>query len=134
MRRFELRRREIAPNGGKPLAQFLPVVTVPPVAKRAEPLIAVGLADGRARPNNFPALAPFVARGTDLIQSAKSRRQIVRLGQGALASSLTCAIDVKNDPGGSFAIHQTPSLLVRSEWATLEVIEKECAQGVNRRL
>ena len=44
------------------------------------------------------------------------------------------AIDIKDDPGASCAIRQPSRLFVLREWATPEIIEKERAQGVNRRL
>ena len=58
----------------------------------------MGLADDRARAHDFPALAPGVARGTDLIQPAKGRGQIFGLGQGALPGGFTRPIDVKDHP------------------------------------
>jgi hypothetical protein len=94
----ELVRCEVARDGRETLTQFLPVAPVAPVAKRAEPLEAVGLADDRAGPHHLPTLAPPVARGTDLIQPATSRGQFFGLGQGALASGLSCAIEIKNHP------------------------------------
>ena len=61
----ELVRREVARDGREALTQFLPVATVASVAKRAEPVVAVGLTDDGARPDHLSALAPGVARGTD---------------------------------------------------------------------
>ena len=66
-RRFELMRREIATDSCQPLAQFLPVASVPSVAETAEPLIAVRLTNGRAGAHNLPTLASSVARSADLI-------------------------------------------------------------------
>src|SRR5205085_2906170 len=54
--------REIATDGREALAQFRSVATVAAVAKRAEPLEAVGLADDGARPHHLASLAPGVAR------------------------------------------------------------------------
>src|SRR6266566_5444470 len=73
---WELVCREIATDGREALAQFRSVATVAAVAKRAEPLESVGLADDGARPHHLPTLAPGVARGTDVIQPAKGRRQV----------------------------------------------------------
>jgi len=50
------------------------------IAKRAEPVKRVSLADDRARPHHLLALAPGVASRIDLIQSAKGRGQVVTLG------------------------------------------------------
>jgi hypothetical protein len=69
--RWELIRLEIATNGCQRLSQFLPVATVAPIAKRAEPVVTLSLADDGACPHHLPALAPQVARSTDLIQPAK---------------------------------------------------------------
>src|SRR6266702_4460461 len=79
-RGFELIGGEIATNGRKPLAQFLSVPSVPSVANRAEPLVAVRLADRGPCANHLPALAASVARGAHIIQSAESWREIVGLG------------------------------------------------------
>lgn len=65
--RWELIRGEIATNGCQSLAQFLPVASVPPVAKRAEPLVTVGLTDRCTRSDHLPPLAPPVTGSTDLI-------------------------------------------------------------------
>src|SRR6266699_349259 len=64
---------EVATDGPEDLAQFRPVEPVASVAKRAEPLIAVGLADDGAGTDDFPTLAPCVASSTDFIQPAKGR-------------------------------------------------------------
>ncbi len=97
-RLWKLMRREVARDGRSALSQFLPVAPVASVAKRAEPLEAVGLADDGARPHHLPALAAPVARGTDLIQPAKGRRQVFGLGQGALAGGFTRAINDQRRP------------------------------------
>src|SRR5258706_6789456 len=56
--RWELIRLEIATNGCQRLSQFLPVATVAPIAKRAEPVVTLSLADDGACPHYLPALAP----------------------------------------------------------------------------
>lgn len=71
---------QIPTNGSFALTQFLPVAPVATVPKTAEPLEAVSLADDGPNPYYLPALAPFVARSTDLIQSTKSGRQLFCLG------------------------------------------------------
>jgi len=54
-----------------------------------------------------------------------------------LASGLTGAIDIQDHPRLSRSIHQPTRLLVirvvgvGREWAALEIIEKERAQGFN---
>ncbi len=78
-RSFELRRREIAPNGQEPLAQFLPVPPVATMAKRAEPLVAMGLSNRGARANHLPAFAARVSRSAPLIQPTIRRRKFIGL-------------------------------------------------------
>ena len=88
----------------------------------------VSLADDGAGSHHLPALAPGVARGTDVIQPAKGRRQVFSLGQGTLASCLACAIDIKDDPGVPRSIHQASSLFlvgVGREWAAEQIVAKE---------
>jgi hypothetical protein len=50
-----------------------------------------------------------------------------------LAGGLPRPIDVKDHPGVSCSIHQFSSLLVGSEWATKQIIEKKRAQRFNGR-
>src|SRR5260370_19755763 len=92
---------QIAPDDRQPPAQFLPVASIAFVPKTAEPLETVGLADNRAGSYHLPALAPPVARGADVIQSAKGQGQFFCLGQGPLSSSLARPIDIKDHPGVS---------------------------------
>jgi hypothetical protein len=137
---WKLVRREVTRDGRERLAQFLPVAAVAAVAKRAEPLVAMGLTNDGAGAHHLSALAPFVARSTDVIQPAKGWGQLFGLGQGALASCLARPVDVKDHPGVARSIQQSPGLLlvcgggVGREWATLEIIEKERAQGFDWRL
>src|SRR5262249_24466628 len=77
--------RQIPPNGRNCLAQFLSISAIPTVPKPAEPLITVCLSNRCPRSHDFPTLAAPVARCTDVIQSAKSERQVVGLGKCALA-------------------------------------------------
>src|SRR6266699_5424600 len=90
--------REIARDRGEGLAQFRSVALVPLIAKRAEPLKAVSLADDRAGTHHLPALAPSVARSTDVIQPPKRRGQRFCLGQRRLSGCLVRAIDIKDHP------------------------------------
>ncbi len=94
----KLVRSEVATDGREGLAQFLPVESIASVANRAEPLVAVGLTDNSAGPDDFPTLAPCVASSTDFIQPAIGRWQLFCLGQGALAGGLTRAIDIEDHP------------------------------------
>jgi hypothetical protein len=92
----------------------------------------MSLRDNRARPDDLPALAPSVARSTYLVQATVWCRQVFCLWQSALAGRLTGAIDIKDHPGASCSIHQTPrfpSLLLVGERAAEQIIEKERAQG-----
>jgi hypothetical protein len=70
----------IPANGSKPLTQFFPISPIPTVAKRAEPLIAMGLSNRCACPNNLSAFATSVARGADLIQPTKGWGKFIGLG------------------------------------------------------
>src|SRR5579859_5062530 len=108
--------------------------SVASIAKRAEPLVAVGLTNDGSCSYPLSTLAPGVARGTHVIQPAKRRGQIVDLRQGALTDRLTRAVNVKDDPGIACWIQQASHLLVVSKRATEQIIEKEGAQGFNRRL
>ena len=95
----------------------------------------MSLTDDGARPHHLASLAPRVARGTDLIQPAKGRRQVFSLGQGTLSSRLACAIEIKDHPGVSRSIHQASGLLlvgVGREGAALEIVEKEGTEGFDR--
>ena len=92
----------------------------------------MGLTDDSTRPNHLPTLAAPVARSAHVIQPAKGWGQIFGLGQGALASCLTRAIQIKDYPGISCSIRQASRLLVVGERATLQIIEKERAQGFHR--
>jgi hypothetical protein len=94
----------------------------------------MGLRDSRAPPDDVPALAPGVVRSTHLIQATLWYRQGFCLWQSALAGSLSCAIDIKDDPGVSRSIHQTPGLLLVRERATKQIIEQEGTQGFDGRL
>jgi len=88
----------------------------------------MSLRNHRARPDDLSALAPRVASGTDVIQPAKSGRQVVGLGKCALAGGFSCAIDVYDHPGVPCSIHQPSRLLVGRQWAGKQIIEKERAQ------
>jgi hypothetical protein len=131
--RQELVRREVARDGGERLAQLLSVPPVAAVAKRAEPLEAVGLTEDGARSYQLATLASRVAGRAHLIQPAKGWRQVVGLRQRALPGRLPRPIDIKDHPAGSGSIHQPSDLLVGGEWATLEISKKEGAQRFNRR-
>ena len=119
------------------LTQFLPVAPVASVAKRAEPVETVGLTDDGARPHDLPALAPRVARGTHVIQPAKGRRQSSVWGKARWRAA--SRVPSMSKTTQSFPVRSTrpPGLLlvrVVREWATLEIIKKERAQGFDRRL
>jgi hypothetical protein len=81
--RWKLMCLEVLGDGLKALAQFLPVAPVPSVAKRAESLVAVSLADVCAGAHHLPALASGVASSADIIQSAEGGRLGFGLRRGA---------------------------------------------------
>src|SRR6266567_7963838 len=135
-------RCEIACDRREALAEFCSVAAVASIAKTAEPVGAMSLRIHRARPDDFPALAPRVASSTDLVQATLWGWQIFCLWQSSLASRLTCAINVKDDPPVSPSIYQSSCLLLiggvgsvrgSREWATEQIIEKEPAQGFDWR-
>src|SRR5713101_5404681 len=64
-------------------------------AKGANPLVRMGLEQSGPGPDSFPSLAPCIAMSTDLVQSAVCQWEIRGGWQGALASSLPCAIHIK---------------------------------------
>jgi hypothetical protein len=77
----------------------------------------MGLTDHSAGSHHFPALAPGVARGTDVIQPAKGWRQLLGLGQGALTGGFARAIKIKDHPRVPGSIRQPARLLFFREWA-----------------
>jgi hypothetical protein len=95
-----------------PLRSSTRRATVPAVAIRAEPVIAVSLTNGCPRTDHLSALTESRARGADVIQPTKGRRQVFRLWQAALPRRLTRAIDIKDHPTLTFSIHQNPCLFL----------------------
>src|SRR5215472_7656416 len=87
MRLRKLMSREVARESRERFSQFLSIPPVPFVSETPEPVIAVGLADGRAGTHHLPALAAGVASSTHPIQPAESRGEVVAFRQGALAGS-----------------------------------------------
>lgn len=67
-RSVEVIRRQILANGHESLTQFFPIASIPAVAKRAEPGVAMGLRNGCSDENNLSAFASLVARRIDVIQ------------------------------------------------------------------
>src|SRR5438128_4892003 len=132
--RRKLVHSEITTDGREGLAQFLPIESVASVANRAEPLVAVGLVDDSAGPDDFPTLAPRVASSTDFIQPTKGRWQLFCLGQGALTGGLTRAIDIEDQPSASLSIYQVACLPLLRERAAEQTVEKQGAQGFDSRL
>src|SRR6266699_4428949 len=76
--------------------QFYSVLTIPGVTKTGEPLMRMGLQDGRAGTYDFPTLAPRVARRTQGAQAPRWGRPIHSLRQSTLASCLARAIHVED--------------------------------------
>jgi hypothetical protein len=62
-------RFQIAPDSYQRSAQFLPVASIAAVAESAEPVVTMGLRDDGASTHDLSALAPRVARRTDLVQA-----------------------------------------------------------------
>lgn len=130
----KLMSREVACEGCERFSQFFSILPVAFVSKTAEPVIAVSLADGCAGTNHLPPFAACVARSTYVIQSAKGWRQIVAFGHSSLPRRFSRPVDVKDGPGLACSIRQATCLVVRSERAAEQVIEKQRAQSFNRRL
>ena len=126
---WELICRQIATNGRERFPQFLSVSPVATVAKTAEPLIAVRLRNRCARPDDFPTFAPFVARGTDLIQSAEGLRQVSACGKARWRAA-------SRVPSMSNTIHVFPTRSTRLPVCLSgvsgrleQIVEKERPQG-----
>src|SRR5579875_2177436 len=117
--------RQIPANGRECLAPFLSIAPVSSVPETAEPLRTVRLRHRGACPDHLSSFASPVTRGAHIIQPTKGLRKLIGLGQGALAGRLARAINVKDLPGVSRSIHQFSRLLVGSEWASEQIIEKE---------
>src|SRR5438270_163759 len=90
------------------------------------------LRNHRARADDLPALAPGVASSADVIQPPKGLGQVFCFWQSTLAGRFTRTIKVKDDPPAARSIYQAPGLLLVGKRATLEIIEKDRAQGVDR--
>ena len=123
--------RQIPANSGERFAQFLPIPPVPSIPETAEPLIAMRLRHRCPCSDHLSAFASSVARRTDVIQSAKGRRQGVSLRKRTLAGGFSRAVDVKHHPGVSRSIYQPSRLLVGRERARKQIIEKERAQSLD---
>src|SRR6266581_1431028 len=121
--------RERATDDPQRECQFLPVLPVASVSEIAEPLRGVGLRNDGAGTNNLPTPAPGVPSSTDLIQATLGRRQVLHLRQGALSGRFSGAIDIEDLPLSAGSIQQLASLLLFSERASEQIVEKQGAQG-----
>src|SRR5260370_19550732 len=90
-------RCQIPANGRKPLTQFVPIAPIPTIAKRAEPVGAMGLSYDCAGAHALAALAPGVAWSTDLLQSPKGAAPVGRLWYGT--SAVRCPPAPRFDDG-----------------------------------
>ena len=77
------------------------------MAKRAQPLMGMGLQERSAGPHDFPPLAPRVDRGTDRLQPPLWRGQIQPLRQSTLACGLPGAVQIEDYPALSLPVPQT---------------------------
>ena len=68
------------------------------MAKRAQPLMGMGLQERGAGPHDFPTLTPRVARRTDRLQPPLWRGQIRTLRQRTLSCGLSGAIQIEDHP------------------------------------
>ena len=106
---------QIAPNGGQPPTQFLPVESLASVAETAEPVGTVGLRDNGARTDDLPALAPRVARSTHLVQATLWCRQLLCLWQSALPGGFPRPIDVKDHTFFARSINKSADLALLAQ-------------------
>src|SRR3954452_2854904 len=120
---------QIALNSGQRSAQFLPVASIAAVAETAQPLVTMSLRDDGACTDNLPALAPRVARSTNLSQATLWCRQFLCLWQGSLPSGLPRPIDVKDHACVAFSIDKLAGVSLFVQWARQQIGEKERAQG-----
>ena len=100
--------------------------------KRADPLMGMGLEYGGPRPNGFPSLAPEIAWSTHFIQSTLCWWEIRGTGQSALASGLSRAIYVEDEPLCSLPVPQPSRLFLLLQRASKQVFEKHGTQRLNR--
>lgn len=120
---------QIAPDGGQRPTQFLPVASIAAVAETAEPVVTMGLGDDGARTDDLPALAPGVARSTDLVQATLCWRQRLCLWQGTLPGGLPRPIDVKDHLFVACSIDKRAGVSLFVQRACEQIGEKERAQG-----
>src|SRR3989440_11271552 len=97
---------QIALDSGQRSAQFLPVESIAAVAETAQPLVTMSLRDDGASTDDLPALAPRVARSTNLSQATLWWRQFLCLRLGSLPSGLPRPIDVKDHTFVAFSINK----------------------------
>src|SRR5713101_1300459 len=79
--------------------------------------------------DNLPALAPRVARSTNLSQATLWCRQFLCLWQGSLPSGLPRPIDVKDHMFVAFSIDKLAGVSLFVQRARQQIGEKERAQG-----
>src|SRR5712691_3974725 len=121
--------RQIAPDGAQCPAQFLPVESIASVAETAEPVVTMSLRDDGASTDDLPALAPRVARSTNLIQATLWCRQLLCLWQGTLPGGLPRPIDVKDHAFVACSIDKLAGVSLFVHRAREQIGEKERAQG-----
>ncbi len=120
---------QIAPDNGQRSAQFLPIAAIAAVAETAEPVGTMGLRDDGACTEDLSALAPPVARSTDLLQATLWCRQLLCLWQGPLSGGLPRPIDVKDHVFVACAIDKLTSVSLCVHRTREQIGEKERAQG-----
>src|SRR5439155_5889809 len=115
-------------NSGQRSAQFLPVPAIAALGETAEPVVTMGLRDDRARPDDLSALAPPVARSTDLVQARLWCRQLLCLWQAPLPRGLPRPIDIKNHVCVACAIDKLTGVSLCVHRTREQIGEKESAQ------
>src|SRR6266571_4812879 len=125
---------EVALDGCHRPTQLCPVLAVARVAKGGKPLMGMGLQDGGAGADDFPSLAPSVARGTQRAQAPLGSRPIQCFRQGTLAGRLSRAINVEDEQVVPLSVPQSARLLLLHEGTSQQILEKQRAQRLNRRL
>ena len=93
----------------------------------------MSLRDDGASTDDLPALAPRVARSTNLSQATLWWRQFLCLRLGSLPSGLPRPIDVKDHTFVAFSINKPAGVSLCVQRAREQIGMKERAQGFCRR-
>jgi hypothetical protein len=110
-------------------AQFDALLAMARIAKAGEPVVSLGLENGRPCSSHLPTLASGVAWGAQRTQAWGWVWPILGLRQGPLASSLTGAIDIEDADRVALSVEPSIRLLLFRERPREQVAQEERAQG-----